>query len=128
MERRFEVPTPLDKLDPYETPAIPFRGFASAMHFAFSYTNAERYLRSVGPERGMSFSAQLDVTHPAMGSDFTAKDVRTWSGTLTALVLLSALPVPLNANGTLHQRVATAVPSAARPQAPSPCKEWIGTQ
>lgn len=67
----FEVPTPIDKIDPYETPSIPSRGFASTMHFGFSYTNVERYLWSVGGERGWSLAVALDLTHPAIGSDFS---------------------------------------------------------
>ena len=39
-----ELPTPIDKLDPYETPAFPSRGFLSTLHLGYSYTNAERYL------------------------------------------------------------------------------------
>jgi hypothetical protein len=65
-----EIPIPTDKLDPYETPQFPARGLASSLHLGYSFTNAERYLWSVGPERGMSFSMSVDVTHPTMGSDF----------------------------------------------------------
>ena len=50
-----------------------------------------------------------DYLRDAMGSDFTAKDFRTWAGTLTALVLLAATPVPTKDNGTLNRRVATAL-------------------
>ncbi len=65
-----EIPFPLDKLDPYDTPSIPQRGFASSLHMAYSYTNAERYLWAVGPERGVSFNVAFDFTHPNLGSDF----------------------------------------------------------
>lgn len=41
------------------------------MHFGYAYSNAERYLRSVGAERGYSVSASLDVTDPSLGSDFS---------------------------------------------------------
>ncbi len=65
-----ELPKPIDKLDPYETPSYPTRGLSSTMHFGYSFTNAERYLWSVGPERGYSFSFAFDFTDPAIGSQF----------------------------------------------------------
>ena len=66
-----KIPTPIDKLDPYETPAIPTTGFASTLHFGFSYTNSERYLWSVGAERGYTLALAFDLTHPALGSDYS---------------------------------------------------------
>lgn len=66
-----ELPKPLEELDPYESPRFPPRGLASSVRFGYSYSNAERYLWSVGPERGFSVSASLDLTHPMLGSDFS---------------------------------------------------------
>lgn len=63
-------PFPAEKLDPAETPQIPARGLASTLHFGFAYSNAERYLWSVGPERGYALSVAFDVTNEALGSDF----------------------------------------------------------
>jgi hypothetical protein len=65
-----ELPTPVEKLDPYETPSFPPRGLASSIHLGYSYTNAERYLWSVGNERGYTFGLGFDLTDPALGSDF----------------------------------------------------------
>ena len=65
-----DFPKPLDRLDPYETPSIPSRGRASTLHFGYNYSNAERYLWSVGPERGFSFSAAFDWTDPTLGSEY----------------------------------------------------------
>ncbi len=65
-----ELPVPIDKLDPYETPQFPSRGVASNLHLAMSYTNAERYLWSVGAERGITFNMGFDVTDPVLGSQF----------------------------------------------------------
>lgn len=65
-----DLPWPIDKIDPYETPVIPSTGMASTVRFAYSFSNAERYLWSVGAERGFNFSIALDVTDPVMGSDF----------------------------------------------------------
>ena len=50
-----------------------------------------------------------DYLREAMGADFTAKDFRTWGGTLSALRLLADQAVPMKDDGTLHQRVANAL-------------------
>jgi hypothetical protein len=65
-----ELPVPIDKLDPYETPSFPARGLTSSVSLRYSYTNAERYGWSLGAERGYSLGLGLDVTDPALGSDF----------------------------------------------------------
>jgi hypothetical protein len=65
-----ELPVPIEKLDPYETPSFPPRGLTSSLHLAYSYTNAERYLYGIGAERGMAFSLAFDLTDPKLGSDF----------------------------------------------------------
>jgi hypothetical protein len=65
-----EIPAPVSKLDPYETPSYPPRGFASSLHLGYSYTNAERYLWGVGAERGFAFGLSFDLTDPKLGSDF----------------------------------------------------------
>lgn len=65
-----ELPVPIDKLDPYETPSFPARGLTSSLHLGYSYTNAERYLWSIGNERGYSLGLGFDLTDPALGSDF----------------------------------------------------------
>jgi hypothetical protein len=63
-------PFPAEKLDPYETPQIPARGMASTLRLAYAYSNAEKYLWGVSPERGFAFSVAFDLTDPALGSDF----------------------------------------------------------
>ncbi len=65
-----DFPMPIDRIDPYETPIFPQRGLNSTLHFAYSFSNAERYLWSAGPERGYNFSLAFDFTDPALGSDF----------------------------------------------------------
>jgi hypothetical protein len=65
-----ELPTPADKLDPYETPVYPTRGTAGVLHLGWAYSNAESYLWSVGPERGFSMDAALDVADRALGGEF----------------------------------------------------------
>lgn len=66
-----DLPLPADKVDPFATPTFFQRGLQSSIHLGYSYTNAERYLWSVGAERGFSFSVGFDWTNPALGSDFT---------------------------------------------------------
>jgi hypothetical protein len=65
-----ELPMPIEKLDPYETPSVPPRGLASTLHLGYSYTNAERFLYGVGAERGFSLGMAFDLTDPRLGSDF----------------------------------------------------------
>jgi hypothetical protein len=65
-----ELPMPIDKLDPAETPVFPSRGLLSTLHVAYSFTNAEHYLYSVGAERGSALGLSLDVTDPILGSDY----------------------------------------------------------
>jgi hypothetical protein len=65
-----ELPVPTDKLDPYETPTIPVRGTVGTLNLGWGYSNVQRFLWSVGPEKGFSVSANMDVTHPALASDF----------------------------------------------------------
>ncbi|MUV12626.1 DNA topoisomerase IB [Noviluteimonas gilva] len=50
-----------------------------------------------------------DYLREAMGEDFTAKDFRTWGGTMSALRLLADQAVPLKDNGSVNQRVANAL-------------------
>lgn len=68
---------PRDKLDPYETPAFPTRGTAGSLHFGYSYSDAERFLRSVGPERGMSLGVTFDWTDAMLASDYSGYVVAT---------------------------------------------------
>ncbi len=63
-----ELPMPIDRLDPYETPVIPPRGLASTLGFSYAFSNAESFLWSVGPERGFSASLSVNVSDPMLGS------------------------------------------------------------
>lgn len=70
---RVGIDLPFDSLalDPYETPRVPFRGFVGALSFGYSFSNVERYLWSIGGERGFSFSANVSTTQPWLASDFS---------------------------------------------------------
>lgn len=65
-----ELPMPIERIDPYETPVFPSRGLTSTLHLGYTYTNAERYLWSVGAERGYSLALGFDFTDPVLGSQF----------------------------------------------------------
>jgi hypothetical protein len=66
-----EFPFPTNRLDPYETPVVPQRGIVSFVSLAWNYTNAQRFLWSIGPERGFALSASISVTDPAIASEFS---------------------------------------------------------
>lgn len=65
-----DLPFPIERVDPHETPAIPPRGYTSSIHVGYVYTNAERYVWSVGPERGYTLSFAFDWTDEMLGSQF----------------------------------------------------------
>ncbi len=56
--------------NPYETPQFPARGLVSFVHMGWAYSNAERYLWSVANERGFGANANLELTDPALGSEY----------------------------------------------------------
>ncbi|WP_394844426.1 hypothetical protein LZC95_46150 [Pendulispora brunnea] len=67
-----ELPMPADKLDPYETPVIPNDRFMLAtLHLGWGYSNAQRFLYSVGAEKGFSLGANFDFTNTAIASDYS---------------------------------------------------------
>jgi WD40 repeat protein/surface antigen Omp85-like protein len=70
------LPLPGDRLTPYNTPAIPVRGMLGSIHLGWSYSNAEAYLWSVSPEKGLSLGAALDLADPALASDFSGYSAR----------------------------------------------------
>jgi outer membrane protein assembly factor BamA len=43
---------------------------AALLRLGWSWSNAERSLWAVGPERGFSASASVDLTHPVLASDY----------------------------------------------------------
>jgi hypothetical protein len=65
----FDVPAAA--LDPHETPQIPPRGYTSSMRLGYVFTNAERYLWSVGNERGYTISLGFDWTDEILGSQYS---------------------------------------------------------
>ena len=68
-----------------------------------------QYLGDDGKPQPMDSGTVNDYLRDAMGDEFTAKDFRTWAGTLYALRLLADHEVPLKANGKPNARVATSL-------------------
>jgi Omp85 superfamily domain/WD40-like Beta Propeller Repeat len=64
-------------LDPFASRGLPVRGLQSFLTASYSYSNAESFLWSIGPERGFSFSLDVNATHPALASDYTGFSART---------------------------------------------------
>jgi hypothetical protein len=62
---------PIDKLDPYETPSFPTRGTIGTLHLGYGYSDAESFLWSVGPERGMTLGVTFDWADPLLAGDFS---------------------------------------------------------
>lgn len=59
-------------LDPYaKVGREPTRGNVGVARASWSYSNAERYLMSVGPERGFTLSASVDVADLYTASEYT---------------------------------------------------------
>ncbi|MCL2723144.1 MAG: BamA/TamA family outer membrane protein [Polyangiaceae bacterium] len=94
-----DVSFPNDKLDPYETPTVPRGGLASTLHLGYAYSNAERYLYSVGAERGLSISTSIDVTDPSLGSEFSGFAVRGDFSTYFLMPWLQHHSLALHAGG-----------------------------
>ena len=94
-----DIPFPVSKLDPYETPTIPQRGFLGALHLGWGYSNAQRYLWSVGAEKGFSLTANIDFTNPAVASDFTGVAAATDFSTYFAMPWLQHHALGLHFGG-----------------------------
>ena len=94
-----EFPMPIDKLDPHETPVLPARGLASTLHFGYGFANVERYLWSVGPERGFAFNLAFDVTDPLLGSDFSGFATTSDFATYLLMPWLNHHSLALHAGG-----------------------------
>ncbi len=65
-----KLPTSETPLDPYETPQRIRGGIAGTLGLAYTYTNAERYLWSLGAERGFTVSLAFNLNTPVLGSEF----------------------------------------------------------
>lgn len=66
-----EIAYPIDRINPYDTPAFPRKGMFGALHFGWAYSNVERYMWSVSNEKGFAVSAALDWADSWLASDFS---------------------------------------------------------
>lgn len=57
-----------------------------------------QYINDAGQRCPVDSGQVNDYLHEAMGSDFTAKDFRTWGATVHAITLLAAAPLPAAAS------------------------------
>jgi WD40-like Beta Propeller Repeat len=80
-----DLAIPASQLNPYDTPSYPTRGYMGSLHMAWSYSNAESYLWSVGAERGFSTSATFDVSDPVLGGEYTGYAA---TGAISAYLLM----------------------------------------
>ena len=66
-----ELPN-VQNLDPYAaTTRRPREGSVNVLHFGYSYSNVEGYLRSPGPARGVNLTLDLDYGGQPTASNFT---------------------------------------------------------
>ena len=72
-----------------------------------------QYLDDDGGRHPVTSDQVNDYLQQAMGEDFTAKDFRTWSATLSAIGLMAATPIPLAVDGRTSERAYKAAIVAA---------------
>ena len=63
-----------------------------------------QYVNDAGQRCPIDSGQVNDYLHDAMGTDFTAKDFRTWSATVHAITLLAAAPLPATASERLFKK------------------------
>jgi hypothetical protein len=88
-----------NKLDPYETPQAGTRGYAGFLRAGYSFSNAEGYLWSVGPERGFSASFDVNATHPAFASEYRGYAARANFSAYVPMPWLQHHSLALHAGG-----------------------------
>lgn len=63
---------PTDAVDPYaRVPVFPQTGYLGTVRAGWSWSNVQRFLWSIGPEKGFSVSTGLDVARPELGGEYT---------------------------------------------------------
>jgi hypothetical protein len=93
------LPLPAADVNPYDTPAFPNRGLLGGVHIGWGYSNAESYLWSVGAERGFSVGTSVDISHPALASDYTGYAASLSFGTYLLMPWLRHHSLALHAEG-----------------------------
>ena len=85
----------------------PVRGQLGSVHLAWSYSNTEAYLHSIGAERGFSLNLAVDVAAPPLASDYTLY--------IVSYSAAEYLPLPWARHHTLALRQASATASGNYP-------------
>jgi len=63
---------PTDAVDPYtRVPVFPQTGYLASVRMGWSWSNVQRFLWSVGPEKGFSMSTGLDLARPELGGEYS---------------------------------------------------------
>ncbi len=94
-----QYPSSTGHIDPYETPTYPGAGMLGTLSVGWGYSNAQRYLWSIGPEKGFSLNANLDFTNPALASDFSGFAASTSFATYATMPWLRHHSLGLHASG-----------------------------
>ena len=107
---RFDGDLPVPRmLDPYATVGRdPVRGWLGVMRLAWGYSSAEQYVHSVGPERGMSLTASVDV-----GNEFTASQYSVYAFSYNAT---KYTPLPWARHHTLAAHIGGAIAGGDYPR------------
>ena len=63
-----------------------------------------QYLDDDGTRHPITSDLVNHYLHEAMGEDFTAKDFRTWSATMSAIGLMASTPLPEAVNGRISEK------------------------
>lgn len=62
---------PTDVLDPYSrVPVFPQTGYLATVRIGWSWSNLQRFLWSVGPEKGFALSGGIDLARPELGGEY----------------------------------------------------------
>ncbi len=76
-----------------------------------------QYIDADGTSHPLDSGMVNDYLREAMGGDFTAKDFRTWGGTLAAMVVLAQMPLPVAEDeASLSERALVQLEKAAAQQ------------
>ncbi len=63
---------PTDAADPYtRVPVFPQTGYLGTIRMGWSWSNVQRFLWSVGPEKGFALSAGVDIARPELGGQYS---------------------------------------------------------
>lgn len=63
---------PTDVIDPYtRVPVFPQTGYLATVRLGWSWSNLQRFLWSLGPEKGFAVSTGVDLARPELGGEYS---------------------------------------------------------